>query len=62
MTDKPIFPQIPEVGFLSDHFVSERVHREQFVFGAYRRSDAGQIMPGVEAEGSAINNPRIKTD
>lgn len=58
MADKIIFPQIPEVEYLSDHFVSVRVNVEQQFYSGYRRSIDGPMHPQVEAEGSWLNNPR----
>ena len=51
---------LPEDSYLVQEYESERVKREQLAGGLYRLSDT--IMhPNVEAEGSALNNPRIKT-
>lgn len=51
----------PSDPYLEQELESERVKLEQQFYGGYRRPPFGHIMPGVEAEGSAINNPRIAT-
>ena len=62
MSEHSNFPQIPESGYLSDHFESQRVGNEQLFYGQFvRRPLNDQMHPQVEAEGSAINNPRIIT-
>ena len=51
----------PTPDYLWQEIESERVKREQIAGSGYRLSD-GIMQPAAEAEGSARNNPRIKTD
>ena len=51
----------PTPDYLWQEIESERVKREQIAGSGYRLSE-GIMQPAAEAEGSARNNPRIKTD
>lgn len=53
----PIFPQIPEGEYLSDHFESGRVNREQQFYAGYRRRlDHLSDFASVGKEGSWLNS------
>ena len=57
MSDKPNISTIPEIEYLSDHFVSERVKNEQQFYAGYRlRLDHLSDFAGVGKEGSWLNS------